>query len=157
VRVPDPLSGDVVTMAETQGGMPYDEAYAERKLAQVFQQLAERQAEPAARATPHASLPPGRHLPALRRTPRYGRPTARQVSECKSPRCRRVMVALRDGGPLTRQELARATLLPEGSVNGRCDELLSAGYVIATGETRPTQHGGTAGVLALNPDKPYPF
>lgn len=49
----------------------------------------------------------------------------------------------------TRQEIAKATDLPDNSVRPRVKELMTGGWVETTGETRVTETGSDADVLKL--------
>lgn len=161
---------DGTTFYEVVPGKRYDDAYIDIQLAKQRESNAQHKAEQAESAepeqsppaaTPHASLAAGPHMPAARRRRSYS-PTTHAGSrkadnECKSPSHQRIVRAIRQHGRPTRHELITITGLPSGTVQARCRELIDKGYVIETGEERPSPHGVDSGVLAMNPDKPYPF
>ena len=66
---------------------------------------------------------------------------------------RQVIQKLRELGSLgaTRHELAQMLNRPISSMCGRVNELETAGIVIETGVTRPTQYGKEATVVRLAP------
>ena len=92
---------------------------------------------------------------------RTSQAAAERAKQCQGRRCRQIIAAFQERGPLTRDEIAqhfeqRGEPMPMGTIDGRCNDLATAFYLIAAGYERPTRHGSPAEVLKLNPDKPYP-
>lgn len=93
----------------------------------MAEQKAAREARDAARPAPAAKL----------ERPVRGKTTRELVYD-----------ALVTFGEATREEIAMLLDMSPGTVDGRCSELLNDGRIRETGETRPTQYGGSAKVLA---------
>lgn len=80
--------------------------------------------------------------PRARRTdPATSKAAARRVDEFAAHLCARIVLALKDHGPMTVHQISLRTGLQEQQCNKRTPELERAQAIALTGETRPGGSG----------------
>lgn len=78
---------------------------------------------------------------ARKRDPQTSHAAAARVGEFTGLHEARIVLALKDHGPMTVAEIARETGLQEQQTNKRCSDLEHKGAISTTGATRPGPSG----------------